>query len=268
MMMMKEVEDTVNQRMKVCEEVQREYMLALKDEEATREESERFLDAWRRCNELRSEACVFLRGHRQQTHASSSGLRLERLKFQSFSGNLRKYPKFKSDFVKYILPAYKTDQAAFVLKSYLDDNVKEQVESLDDINEIWVRLDKKYGDEGKHVDAIMADIKEMSKCEDSDVESTLNLINTVERAHRELARLGREQEINNATIVSVIEEKLSGEVQKEWIKTATGEHRVEISQNKFPALLKLLLTYRKRIEYKCSNIRSCEEFKRLSRSPK
>ncbi|XP_057294660.1 uncharacterized protein LOC130623195 [Hydractinia symbiolongicarpus] len=224
---MKEVENTVNQRMKVCEEVQQEYMSTLKDEEATREER----------------------------------LRLERLKFQSFSGNLRKYPKFKSDFVKYILPAYKTDQAAFVLKSYLNDNVKEQVESLDDINEIWARLDKKYGDEGKHVDAIMADIKEMSKCEDSDVESTLNLINTVERAHRELARLGREQEINNATIVSVIEERLSDEVQKEWIKTATGEQRVEISRNKFPALLKLLLTYRERIEYKCSNIRSCDEFR-------
>lgn len=99
-----------------------------------------------------------------------------RIKFLCFDGDLRKYPKFKSDLLKFILPAYKKDQAAFVLKSYLEGTVNDEVESLDDLQEIWTRLDRKYGDESKHIDAIMAEIKEIPICDDIDVKGILNLI--------------------------------------------------------------------------------------------
>ena len=75
------------------------------------------------------------------------------------------------------------------------------------------------------------------------------MIKTIERAHRDLKSLGLEREINNSTIVSMIEQKLPTETEKEWIKFVTGENRSELSMNKFPALLKLLLQFKERIEY-------------------
>ena len=60
------------------------------------------------------------------------------------------------------------------------------------------------------MDAIMSDIKATPHCSDTDTKNILTLINTVERAHRDLINLEREQEINNATIVSMIEERFKG----------------------------------------------------------
>ena len=94
-------------------------------------------------------------------NSPSSSIRLEKLRFQTFDDDIRKYPKFKAEFQKYIQPLCKSDEIAFILRSYLIDEISEEVDSLgDDIDQIWKRLDKKYGDHaGKRVHAIMSEIK-------------------------------------------------------------------------------------------------------------
>ena len=47
-------------------------------------------------------------------------------------------------------------------------------------------MDKKYGEQSKLVDAIMSEIKKLGKCVDKDPKGTLEMINTIERAHRDL----------------------------------------------------------------------------------
>ena len=54
--------------------------------------------------------------------------------------------------------------------------------------------------------------------------------------------------------MSIIEERLPEDIQIEWIRIVTGDKRDEISRDKFPSLLKLLLTCRERIEYKLSEL--------------
>ena len=44
-------------------------------------------------------------------------LKLERIKFDSFDSDLRRHPKFKSEFTKYIQPSYKSEEIVFVLKT-------------------------------------------------------------------------------------------------------------------------------------------------------
>ena len=68
--------------------------------------------------------------------------------------------------------------------------------------------------------------------------------------------MGLEKEINNSTIVSMIEQKLPAEIEKEWIKIVTGEKQSELSENKFPALLELLLQFKERIEYHSVSLRA------------
>ena len=48
------------------------------------------------------------------------------------------------------------------------------------------------------------------------------MINIVENAHRDLQRMGKEHEINNSTIISMIEEKLPTEIESEWVNIITG----------------------------------------------
>ena len=98
----------------------------------------------------------------------------------------------------------------------------------------------------------MSEIKQMPTCSNSDDQRALEMINTIEKAHRDLKRLDLEKEISNSTIVSIIEGRLQA---VEWIRIVTGDKRDEIPRDKFPSLLKLLLTCRERIEYKRSEIR-------------
>ena len=125
----------------------------------------------------------------------------------------------------------------------------------DNVKEMWNHLDKKYGDQGRLVDAIMSEVKCMPTCEGGDERAILNMINLIERAHRDLVLLGLKSEISNSTIASVIEQRMPREIKKEWIKVVTGEERDKVSKNKFPFLLKLLLQFRERIKYELSDIR-------------
>ena len=113
----------------------------------------------------------------------------------------------------------------------------------------------RYNDKSKTVDSIIADIKQLSNNTD-DPSEILHGIKVIERAHRDLKSMGLEKEINNSTIVSLIEQKLPAEIEKEWIKIVTGEKRSELSENKFPALLELLLQFKERIEYRSASLRA------------
>ena len=125
--------------------------------------------------------------------------------------------------MKHVKPRYKPHEEAFVLKSYLATDIKEDVDNLgDDATEIWRRLDRKYNDKSKMVDSIMAEIKQLTASANEDPTETLHMIKVIERAHRDLKSLGLEKKISNSTIVSMIEEKLPQEIEKEWIKIVTG----------------------------------------------
>ena len=88
----------------------------------------------------------------------SSAIQLERMKFSKFEGDIRKYPKFKEEFHIHIRPICSVSQLPFILRSYLSDAIQDEVDNAgNDYNAIWERLDAKYGDKGRLVDAVMAD---------------------------------------------------------------------------------------------------------------
>ena len=144
---------------------------------------------------------------------------------------------------------YSPSEEAIVLRNYLDASIKDEIENLgEDISAIWARLDSKYGDKSRLVDLIMGEFKRMKRPGDK-LSDMLLMINTVEKAHRDLQRLGKEHEIDNSTIISMTEEKLPPEIETKWMDLITGENKEEIRENKFPALLKLLLQFKERIQF-------------------
>lgn len=150
-----------------------------------------------------------------------NSLKLERLKFNSFDGDLRKYPNFKSEFTKCIQPSYKTEEA--VLYQVCIYQVREEVDKIEELNEPRSRLDKRYAEKRKHIDAIMVVTENLPKYTEDDVTNIINIISSIERWHQDLVRLGL-KEINNSTTVPIIKKKrMPGNLEKEWIKLATGK---------------------------------------------
>ena len=253
-------------RMISCERAQEDYISSLIDKEVVESESHWIATTLGTYNKACNEVEIFISRNGTEKEASTSydkpgagsaGIKLEKVKFDPFRGNLRKYTTFKEEFLKHIKPLYKPSEQAFVLRSYLSDEIKEEIEGLgEDTKQIWKRLDEKYGDQGKLVDAITSEIKKLGKSVNEDPKGTIEMIKIIERAHRDLKSMGLKKEISNSTIVSMIEERLPEAIEKEWIQTVTNKLQPEIIKDKFPALLDLLLEFRERIEYKFSDLRS------------
>jgi hypothetical protein len=135
--------------------------------------------------------------------STQNSIKLERLRFRTFDGDLRKYPKFKSEFVMYVQPLCDPNQLPFVLKSYLCDSVRRLVEHIDhDISAMWNRLDERYGTVRKQIDCILSAFKNLPPC--IDTPSTLNMISIVEFAEADLKCMNAESQLENALIISIL----------------------------------------------------------------
>jgi len=197
----------------------------------------------------------------QETVASVAGtgaapmnnIRIERLRFSTFEGNIKKYPQFKEEFIKQVQPQCNRSQLAFVLKSYLSLPVQEEVSHVtDDYDKMWERLDQKYGNISKLVDTILYDVKQLSITEPTD-SNVLQMINVVEKANRDLERLGEEAELRNSTSISIIEQAMTKEMRHEWVKIVASKSLS--SSQRFNALLTFLQDWRNRLEYMGASIR-------------
>ena len=185
-------------------------------------------------------------------------IRLPPIQFQTFSGDIRKYPLFKEEFKTHVLPLCEPGQEVVVLKSYLSEETREEVVNAgSNPADVWARLDNKYGRPDKIVDAVLSDLKSLSR-NGSGSSDQLKMIAIVEKAYRDLERINEEGEMQNSTIISIIEEAMSEQMQYEWVKLIASEHHN--SRAKAAKLIKFLRIWRDRLEYQSANIRDGSEF--------
>ena len=106
-----------------------------------------------------------------------SGIQFEKQKLDKFEGDIRKYPGFKDRFNSYIVPRYPKSETAFLLRTHLSPAIRDEVENVEDnVELLWHRLDTKYGNPRKYIDAVLSDLSKVSK---GDGVAALNMINTV-----------------------------------------------------------------------------------------
>lgn len=187
-----------------------------------------------------------------------SRLQLEKLKLDKFDGDLRKYPGFKERFKLYIEPMVPKSQVAFVLRSHLEPAVREDVENIeDDMSLLWQRLDAKYGNLRRYIDSVLLDLSKTTK---GDGKAALDMINTVEKAHIDLQRIGAQTEMSNSYIIALIEKKLPEEMRMDWVKFIAEKGEVDSSAI-FRLLMGFLKKWRQIIEYDAAAIRKVPEKK-------
>ena len=188
------------------------------------------------------------------TMTNTNTIKLERVRFRTFDGDIRKYPKFKSEFLQFVLPLCSTDQVTFVLKSYLCDSVRREVENIDhDLTAMWKRLDDKYGTVQKQIDCIMHDFKNMPTCVDN--ASTLHMIHLVETAARDLKCINASSQLENEQMISAIERCMPERMLSNWAERIALHSTQYSGEEKFEKLMQFLLYWRDLIEYTGAKIR-------------
>ena len=211
--------------------------------------------------QVKSESEVKIVSPQKATHketgcrsaAQNRIIKIEPIKFQSFSGDIRKYPLFKEEFKMHVLPLCGKDQEIIVLKSYLSDPIKEEVVSAgNDPAEVWTRLDNKYGRVDKIVEKVLSEIKSLPKT--NSTENVLKMVGIIERAHRDLKNLHMESEMQNSSVISDIEGAMSPQMRYEWVKLIASKHLDSV--RKFGMLLLFLGEWRERLEYDSADVRA------------
>ena len=198
----------------------------------------------------------------QKSSSSAFEIKLNRITLPTFEGDIREYARFKSEYMKIVKPAVRSnDDAVYILKNEcLKKDAKEHVQNIDDdLEEIWRRLEDRFGRPELAARAFLSDMKQITPVAEGDTTKFIKLVDTVERGFKGLQRINMQEEIANATVVSTIEEKLPPSLKTRWsievccdeMQPSTiqqGASRKE-SSNRFQQLLEFLLRHRRAMEY-------------------
>ena len=119
---------------------------------------------------------------------------------------------------------------------------------MDNFVEMWKRFDEKYDHEGKMVDIILAYVKNFEQIKDNENKRLIQFI-VLEKVNLEIKFLGRESELQNTTIVNIIEGKLANDLKMKWIERIYEQNSRVDKMNKLPDLLAFLLERKLMLEY-------------------
>jgi len=262
----KDAQTEVKSQMERYRSAQRDYVMLLSDEEEVAKETLSMQEMQSLCAKEHIKAGMFIEKKSAVVKLKATGetksaglrLKLEPMKMPKFDGEIRDYPRFKSDFQKHLIPNINSDEsAAYILKSCLSKEPLEAVKNVDDdISAMWDRLDNKYGRSSILIAEIMKEIKKLSPVKDGDNRAFIRLVDTVEGCYMDLVRIHKEAEICNSTIVSLIEEKLPGMICNMWCLDVSDQNSEISDANLFPSLLKFLLKHKRAMEYRSSDLRA------------
>ena len=170
----------------------------------------------------------------------------EKMKLPTFSGNIRCFARFKKDFTKIVAPFYPDNtQRAYTLKeTCLKGRAKTLVENIEDIDEMWKRLENKFGDKIDLVDVVIKEIEEVPTLKNNDDVKFIELVDKLEKGLIDLDAIGARSDLANAYTVKMIEKKLNRLIYMEWLKK---EPDIE-KDSRFEKLFQFLDDERRRVE--------------------
>ena len=189
-------------------------------------------------------------------YETCKSVRMDKMPLPKFEGEVRFYYRFKRDFNELVLPGLKAREAAFALRQCLSGDIRNLLGSGDyDVEQMFKRLDEKFGDPSKMTDSIISEILKFKKIDDNDNKRVIEFINIIERAFHDMKSINMEGEINNTNVVSMIEHKLPKQLALNWYRFIHARDSKVDKANKFPYLLEYLINERSALEYGLSDLR-------------
>ena len=156
------------------------------------------------------------------------------MKYPTFSGDIRSFDRFKSNFETIIAPSYPNkDHQVYVLKeSCLKGDAKKLVANMRDIEDIWERLHDRYGDNLEIVNAVIKSIQSFRFVKNDHDGSMIRLVDELEKGVQDLTEINAKHDIANAITVKLLEEKLPRQFKDRWFleeRSAVSTHEGSVA---------------------------------------
>ena len=150
---------------------------------------------------------------------SSSTVKVKSLPPPQFSGDIRNYGTFKSDFERLIRTKYGDDPYALV--NSLQGDALECVRGVEDnFVKMFERLDHRFGNPCRVTESIIKDLKELKPIIEGDTKRFIKAVNVIERAYLDMAKIGLQNEMNTTSTVTLVESILPRNLKHDWVKEA------------------------------------------------
>ena len=185
----------------------------------------------------------------------TSPIKMAKVTLSKFSGEYRDYAKWRSQFLKIVVPNRPGAEVAL----YLKEAVPKKFEYLfngtevDNFNEMLRLMDEKFADERMILDSMMTSIMKL-KVPDTDPKF-VNFVNDVQSLHLDATNIGKLGEYANPQTLSAIEARFPEYVRLRW-----AEHVVEKRLNKkdtgerYDAMMEFLKMSKEMAEYNGSEM--------------
>nr|XP_054761134.1 uncharacterized protein LOC129267449 [Lytechinus pictus] len=155
------------------------------------------------------------RNNDRAERASSCKVQIERPKLPQFSGDVRDYTTFKSDFKHLIEFRYEKRDAITILRTSITGKPLDLIRGLgNDYEATWAHLDNIYGDPRLVAHAIVYDLGKFHPLKEGE---------DGRRSYNTLQEVGKTNDMDNNHMISLIEKKMSNEDRKLWLRFVERE---------------------------------------------
>ena len=194
----------------------------------------------------------------RESNGDTGNIQIKKVEPPIFTGDVRDFPTFVKDYTRLVVSRHGKDP--FILRQSLQGKAREVVGRLDEFDDMWKRLEDRFGSSAKVVDAVLGDICALRPVPEGNISKLLHMISVVEQAWLDLGKIGKLKEIDNSHSLLKVERLLPIDLKKEWTRKA----RTLDDDEKFEELVKFLVEERKVIEYMEDDIRASKADMRVS----
>ena len=169
-------------------------------------------------------AAVVSTSNRPRETEKFCSFKLERPKLPVFSGDVREYAIFRSDFKHAIEARYTKRDAITLLRTCLRDKPLELIKGIGtDYDSAWEYLDAIYGDPRFVSDTITQDIVKFRPLHEGEDARFCDLVHLVKRCYNTLKEVGVPMDMDNSHMLSIIEQKMCTNDRKVWARDLEKE---------------------------------------------
>lgn len=221
------------------------------EEKVLDEEDQYIIDLERKRKECHILLARNLERQASVNNVSAKKVKVKALEPPTFDGDVREFPTFKADFERLMKDSFGKDP--FALKQCLTGEALKTVKGVEtDYDEMFKRLNERYGNSRKIVDVVLCDLKTLRKLADGDTKGFVKMVEKVERCWLDLKRMNLTAEMKTSNTVSHIEKTLPMTQKREWVLLAED---ITDPDKIFDELLKFLLKEKRVLENMESSIR-------------
>ena len=162
---------------------------------------------------------------------SRTKFKVSKPKLPTFSGDVRMYYEFRSDFKYLVEGDFNSRDAVTLLRSALEGKASEMVCGMgQDYLAIWDTLDAAFGDPRRITDAVTNDIVKFRPLQDGEDGRFCDFVQLVHRCFNLLKEVGKRQDMDNNYVIALLEQKLCSQDKRMWARYIERE-KVEVTMS-------------------------------------